>query len=88
MEQAVPGKLIDLAILKENVRLIRAAVPQSARLLAVVKADAYGHGAAQVARAAIEEGASFLAVALVREGLALREQGIEAPILVLGAALP
>ena len=88
MSAQKPGKEIDLSILRENVRLIRSVVPEKAMLLAVVKADAYGHGAAQVAKAALEAGASWLAVALVKEGVALREQGIDAPILVLGAALP
>ena len=88
MEELLPGRCIDLAQLRENVRLIRGAVPEGTRLLAVVKADAYGHGAVQVARAALEAGASWLAVALPQEGAALRESGIQAPILVLGAALP
>ena len=76
---------IDLAILRDNVKAIRACVPETARLLAVVKADAYGHGAVRVAREALKAGASFLAVALVEEGVELREAGIQAPILVLGA---
>ena len=88
MEELLPGRCIDLAQLRENVRLIRGAVPEGTRLLAVVKADAYGHGAVQVARAALEAGASWLAVALPQEGAVLRESGIHAPILVLGAALP
>ena len=54
-----------------------------AALCAVVKADGYGHGAVPVARAALEGGARWLAVALVEEGVALREAGIEAPILLL-----
>jgi alanine racemase len=54
-----------------------------AQLCAVVKADGYGHGAAPVARAALEGGATWLAVALVEEGVTLREAGIEAPILLL-----
>ena len=60
------GKVIDLSILRDNVRAIRSVVPESAMLLAVVKADAYGHGAVQVARAAIEAGAGWLAVALLQ----------------------
>lgn len=88
MGAAMIGRTIDLDILRENVRTIRKAVPASARLLAVVKADAYGHGSVQVAKAAIEAGASFLAVALVKEGIPLREAGITVPILVLGAAGP
>lgn len=78
-------RIIDLDILRQNIAAIRASVPESAMLLAVVKADAYGHGAQQVARTALASGASWLAVALVEEGVALREAGIDAPILVLGA---
>ena len=72
-------------LLRENMRLIRNIVPQSAKVLAVVKADAYGHGAAETARAALSGGAEFLAVASVSEGTFLRRSGITAPILVLGA---
>ena len=79
---------IDLNGLRRNVRLIRGAVPDTALLMAVVKADAYGHGMQQVARAALEAGADWLAVALPQEGEALRAAGITAPVLVLGAILP
>jgi alanine racemase len=71
---------VDLESIRHNVRALR---PPGAELMAVVKADAYGHGAAPVARAAVEAGASWLGVALVEEGLRLREDGIGAPILVL-----
>ena len=56
--------------------------------MAVVKADAYGHGDVAVARAALEGGASWIGVALVEEGLRLRDAGIEAPILVLSEFPP
>ena len=75
---------IDLAVIGRNVRLLRSRVPEAAALMAVVKADGYGHGAAQVGRAALENGASWLAVAIPEEGARLREAGIVAPILVLG----
>lgn len=78
---------VDLAALRRNVQRIKQSLPEKTQLLAVVKADAYGHGMAQVARAAIQAGASYLAVALAEEGAALREAGIDVPILVLGAAL-
>ena len=81
-------RTIDLDGLRANIAAIRAAVPASAMLLAVVKADAYGHGAVQVAKAAKEAGASWLAVALVEEGVTLREAGIDLPILMLGATSP
>ena len=58
---------VDLAILRENVRLIRSAVPASARLMAVVKADGYGHGMVPVAREALAAGADYLAVAWWRK---------------------
>ena len=74
--------------LRENMRKIRASVPESAKMMAVVKADGYGHGAAETARAALEGGAEYLAVASVAEGTALRKSGISAPILVLGAVCP
>ncbi len=76
---------IDLGQLSENVKLIRASVPTSTRLLAVVKADAYGHGMVQVAKTALKSGADHLAVAITEEGETLRQAGVTAPILVLGA---
>lgn len=82
-----PVRHIDLAALRENVRLLKAAVPEGTMLLAVVKADAYGHGIIQTARNALRAGADWLAVARTCEGARLREAGVTAPILVLGAAL-
>lgn len=81
-------RTVDLARLRENVRLIRQTVPQSAKLLAVVKADAYGHGMVQVAREALQAGAEHLATATVEEAALLRQAGIQAPVLVLGATSP
>jgi alanine racemase len=71
---------VDLNAVRDNVRTVK---PSTAELMAVVKADGYGHGAVPVARAALEAGATWLGVALVEEGIALREAGIESPILVL-----
>lgn len=79
---------IDLAQFRQNVSLIRGSLPAGTRLMAVVKADAYGHGMVPVARAALAAGADQLAVAITEEGAALRDAGIQAPILVLGAATP
>lgn len=79
---------IDLEALRHNVRLLRGTVAEGTRLMAVVKADAYGHGSVQVSRAALSAGAEALAVALVEEGETLRQAGIRAPILVLGATGP
>src|SRR5206468_6585335 len=73
--------VIDLDAVRHNVRAL---VPAGGvELMAVVKANAYGHGDVPVARAALEAGATWLGVALVEEGLGLRMAGIEAPILVL-----
>src|SRR5262245_21938433 len=71
---------VDLAAVRHNVRTLR---PRDAELMAVVKANGYGHGAVAVAGAALEAGATWLGVALVEEGLRLRDAGIEAPVLVL-----
>ena len=71
--------LIDLDALTANTAALHAAV-QPARLMAVVKADAYGHGAVQAARAALRGGASMLGLATPEEALALRAAGIDAPM--------
>jgi alanine racemase len=71
---------IDLDAIRSNVRALK---PPEAELMALVKADAYGHGAVPVARAALDAGATWFGVALVEEGLELREAGIGARILVL-----
>jgi alanine racemase len=73
---------IDLGAIRHNVGVLRALVAP-ADLLAVVKADAYGHGAVPVARAAVEAGAVALGVALVEEAVELRDAGVDVPILVL-----
>ncbi len=74
---------IDLQAIASNVRAIRRRV-QPAEVMAVVKANGYGHGAVPVARAASEAGATMLGVALLEEGIALRRRNITAPILVFG----
>lgn len=76
---------IDLSALDHNVRQLKGLLSPSTALMAVVKADAYGHGAIPVAQAALDAGASWLGVATVPEGIELRQAGISAPILVLGA---
>jgi len=78
---------VDLSAIAFNLKRIAEKVAP-ARIMAVVKANAYGHGALEVARVALETGASYLAVALLEEGIELREQGIKAPILVFGGAFP
>jgi alanine racemase len=72
---------VDLGAIRHNVRVLRDLAGTD--VCAVVKADAYGHGAVEVGRAALEGGATWLGVALVEEGVELREAGIDAPILVL-----
>ena len=79
---------IDLAALERNLRLIRASLPPHMRYVAVVKADAYGHGLPQVAARLMHAGADLFAVANLAEAAALREIGPDWPILVLGALLP
>jgi alanine racemase len=76
---------INLAAIGENVTQIRAKLQPTTAMMAIVKADGYGHGAAPVARAALKAGATWLGVATVWEGVALRQAGITAPILVLEA---
>lgn len=73
---------VDLDAIAENVCTIRALLPAECRLLAVVKANGYGHGALEVGRTAMEAGAAGLGVSTVGEGLALRAGGIVAPVLV------
>jgi alanine racemase len=75
---------IDLTAIAHNIRALRRLTHPSARLMAAVKADGYGHGAAHVARTALAHGATDLGVARIEEGLALRRQGIGAPILIFG----
>jgi alanine racemase len=86
----VPGRTwaeVDLGAVRHNVKALKRRANDS-RLMAVVKADAYGHGAVEVARACIEAGADSLAVVTVEEGAELRRAGIEAPILVFTDLLP
>ncbi|MBL8927784.1 MAG: alanine racemase [Pseudonocardia sp.] len=83
---SVPGaapraeSVVDLAAVRQNVRVLAAAAPGAA-LMAVVKADGYGHGAVPVARAAIDAGATWLGVCTLDEALALRGAGVAAPVL-------
>ncbi len=83
---------IDLDVFAANVAAIRqyldAHGKRKSRIAAVVKADAYGHGAIKVARAALDAGADWLAVAFAEEGLALREAGLQCPVLILGWTPP
>jgi alanine racemase len=75
---------IDLKALAGNVREIRRVTDESAQIMAIVKANGYGHGVEHVSRVALQNGASWIGVALLQEAILLREKGIKAPILVLG----
>jgi alanine racemase len=76
---------VNLAAIERNVATLRRRLAAGAQLCAVVKADGYGHGAAQAAAAALAGGATSLAVATADEAGELRAAGIEAPLLVMGA---
>ncbi len=75
---------IDLDAIAHNVRALKAFVGPQTQIIASVKANAYGHGLLPVARTVLEAGASWLAVHRIQAGIALREGGITAPILLLG----
>ncbi len=74
---------VNLENLKHNLSCFRAHIADKTQIMAVVKADAYGHGSVKVAGTALNHGASRLGVAFVEEGIILREHGFNAPILVL-----
>lgn len=74
---------IDLDAVEHNFNVVRNALPEEIKLLAVIKANAYGHGAVQIAKL-LEGKADYFAVAMTDEALELRENGIKTPILILG----
>lgn len=77
---------VDLDRLAENFRAIRRHAP-SARVMPILKANAYGHGLVEVARHLVALGADYLGVAVLEEGILLRQKGVAAPILVLGGIM-
>lgn len=79
---------VSLDAIAYNAAWFKQSIGPSCRLMAVVKADGYGHGAVQTAKAAVEAGADYLGVAILDEALQLRKAGIESPILVLGYTAP
>ncbi|UCD77801.1 MAG: alanine racemase [Desulfobacterales bacterium] len=79
---------VDLNAYAHNIRELRRVTQPAARLMAVVKANGYGHGAVQAARIALQNGAAALGVARIQEAVQLREGGIEAPILIFGYSAP
>ena len=79
---------IDLSAFRHNLRQLKSLLKPGQSFLQIVKADAYGHGAFEIGRTALEEGASCLGVANAEEGKLLRIQGCKAPILILSPSLP
>src|ERR1700722_5646866 len=79
---------VDGRALRHNYRVLRSLVPRTTKLLAVVKANAYGHGLIPMAKELEVIGADWLGVANVSEGDALRDAGVKLPILLLSATLP
>ncbi len=80
---------VDLSRLRDNLRRFRGRMPRRTKLLFVIKANAYGHGAVACAQAAEKaRGADWLGVSSVEEGIALREAGVRLPVLVLGSLYP
>src|ERR1043166_4537520 len=75
---------IDLRQLRNNFRLIKDQKSAALHLLSVVKDNGYGHGALAIARAALDAGARFLALSTLEEAMSLRDQGVKAPLLLLG----
>jgi alanine racemase len=79
---------IDLKAIAHNIKELRRITHSSARLMGVVKANGYGHGAIEVAQCAIKNGAEVLGVARIEEGIQIRKAGIEVPILIFGYTHP
>lgn len=79
---------VDLSALRHNYRQLRRRLSPGVKLLAVVKADAYGHGLVPAARTLAASGAEYLGVASLEEGLALRQEGLTIPILLLMGIVP
>ena len=77
---------VDLDAIAHNIKEIRKITNPNAKIMAVVKADAYGHGFLEVAKTLLENGADRLAVAVLQEGKQLRSRGVTVPILILGAS--
>ncbi|HOX40483.1 MAG TPA: alanine racemase [Candidatus Brocadiia bacterium] len=78
---------IDLGALRHNYRQIRTLLPRNVRIMPAIKADAYEHGAVRCARALADVGADAFGVAIVEEGIQLRETGVNVPILIFSAML-
>lgn len=79
---------VDLKAIAHNIRELRRITNPKARLMAVVKANAYGHGIIEVARQSLENGAKVLGVGNIEEGIQIRKAGIDAPVLIFGYTSP
>ncbi|CAB1077365.1 Alanine racemase (EC [Olavius algarvensis Delta 1 endosymbiont] len=88
MEKLLTWSEIDLSAYAHNIRELRRITQPQARLMAVVKANGYGHGAIEVARTALQNGAELLGVARLHEAVELRKAGLAAPILIFGYSPP
>jgi alanine racemase len=88
LDNPVTWAEIDLNAYAHNIRELRRVTRPPARLMAVVKANGYGHGAVEVAREALQHGVQYLGVARINEAVPLREAGLEAPILIFGYSPP
>ncbi len=77
---------INLDSLKDNIKEIRRITSEKSKIMAIVKADAYGHGAVECSKVLLKNGANMLGVACCNEAMQLRNAGIDAPILILGAS--
>ncbi len=80
--------IVDRDAIRSNASIVLKHLTPGVRLMAIVKANGYGHGAVEAARAALAGGATWLGVATVREARELREAGITVPVLVLGSSAP
>jgi len=84
MNDAAPSRaIVDLNAYAHNIECVRKLIPADCAIMAVVKANAYGHGLIPIAQKAVAQGVAMLGVATVEEGIALREADIKAPILLL-----
>lgn len=88
MEKRPTLAIVDKKAIQSNYLELKKNIAEDVEMLAVVKADAYGHGAVETAKALEQVGCSFFGVALCEEGVELREAGIRSPILVLGGVYP
>ena len=88
MDHPVTWAEISLGAYAHNIRELKRITRPPARLMAVVKANGYGHGAVEVAREALHNGAQYLGVARINEAIPLREAGLSAPILIFGYSPP